>query len=267
MKYKIYYLTTEYDKYLPMYVGITSNKLSRRLGAHKSDSKKGNSKVHNWIKNRINQDYEILIELFEEVDEEGSFWENFYIDLCKSWGLPIKNLLYNEYNKYRTNRKGTMSDDAKIKMSKLFKDSKREKSHVELSIRNRLVEANKRGYYHSEETKQKISSAHIGKIVSEKERARLKEIRGNRRVNSSPVLTLNIKTNEVLYFDAITDFQRIYKIPHPNICKVLSGNRKHTGGFYFCRPESTCPIKIPLNGETPEVDNPVLSQSETIVNA
>lgn len=33
------------------------------------------------------------------------------------------------------------------------------------------------------------------------------------------------------------------------------------------RQGSTCPIKIPLNGETPEEDNPVLNQVEIFVNA
>lgn len=258
MQYNIYYITSDKDNNNPIYIGITSNSLLRRLSGHISDSKKGQSKIHNWIKNRISEGFEIKINLIDTVEDNVFFWENFYIDLMKSWGFSLKNMLYSGYCEYNTNKKGHLSDEAKLKLSKLYTGTKKSEDSIKKSIQNRLIEADRRGFYHSIETKKKISLHHKGKIITEQERLRLKELRGNRRIKSTPLLSLEIKTNIVRYFDSIVDFINVFGGLHPNISKVLHGSRKSANGFYFCKIGSNCPIKIPLNGETPIKDNPVL---------
>lgn len=261
MKYKIYYLTTNYDCLQPKYIGVTKRALSSRLGQHISESKSiGQTKVHNWIKSRINRQQDILIFLIDEVITEPFFWEDFYIGLFKSWGFTLKNMLSSGYSENNVNTKGAMSIEARKKLSMLYSGKTLDRKRVKKSVKNRLREAQKRGYYHSEITKKKISDAQKGKVVSLEERMRLKKIRGNRRTRSTPIMVLNLSTDKVIYKSALIDFCNEYGVHYSNICKVLKGERSHTGGFYFCKIGDFCPIKTPLNRETPEVDNPVLNQ-------
>ncbi len=161
-----------------MYVGITKNTLYRRLSGHKSDSKKGNTKVHNWIKARQKDGCEIIIKLIEEIETDIIyFWEDYYIDLFKSWGFNLKNSLYSGYSENNVNNKGRFSSEAIQKLSLLNKGKILTKERVEYSVKRRLEEAVRRGYYHSNETKSKISKAHKGKSISKQEKIRLKEIR------------------------------------------------------------------------------------------
>lgn len=242
--YKIYYLTSEKDKNNPVYIGVTRNTLLRRLSGHKNDAKKGNCKVHNWITNRISSGYNIKIELIDEIDDVNIyFWEDFHIDLFKSWGFCLKNMLYSGYSPLNVNNKGKMSQESRQKLSLLNKGKILSREQVQLSITNRLIEAERRGYYHSDYTKTLISKSHKGKEVSESERIRLKEIRKKVTPKTSPILALNIEENKVLYYPSMISFELEFKISHSNIIKVINGERNHTGGFYFCRIGATCPIK------------------------
>ena len=268
MKYKIYYLTSLKDNYNPVYIGVTTQSLMSRLGKHRYDSKIGNSKIHNWIKNKTNSNDDILINLIDEVDSDAFFWEDFYIDLMKSWGFSLKNMLYSGYSEKNVNSKGRMSNDAREKLSKLYSGSKLNRDRVNLSIKNRLISAKEKGYFHSKETREKMSKIASGKILSEKELNRLKTCNiGRISTNRIPILGLNILENKVIYFDYIYQVEKSLGIKRANITKVLNNSRKTAGGYYFCKIDSTCPIKPPLNGETPEEDNPVLNQYENIVNA
>ena len=72
MKY-IYIL---YNSGVPKYVGQTSN-LNERIGWHKSTKK----------------DWNISFEVLEVCqDDLGSFWEQHYMSLYKSWGFDISNI-------------------------------------------------------------------------------------------------------------------------------------------------------------------------------
>lgn len=48
-----------------------------------------------------------------------------------------------------------------------------------------------------------------------------------------PVKCTNLGTNEVLYFDSQTEAGRKLHIPQANIWKVLRGQRRQAGGYYF----------------------------------
>ena len=245
MKYKIYYLTSSKDNYNPVYIGITTKPLNRRLGGHKSDSKKGNSKVHNWIKNRISNGFEVIINLIDEVESDGFFWEDFYIDLMKTWGFSLKNTLYSGYSELNVGKRGEMSLEAKIKLSKLYKNKKLSPERIKLSVDRRLEIAKKRGYYHSNETKAKLSKILTGKQISESEKQRLRTIKiGSISDKRIPILALNLITHKIEYFNFILEAEDKLLIPHGNIIKVLNGDRKSAGKHYFCKLGCTCPIKI-----------------------
>lgn len=245
MKYNIYYLTTEKDDFSPVYVGITVNTLLTRLSGHKNDAKKGNAKVHNWIKGRISDGYSIEIILLDVIDtDEIYFWEDFYIDLLKSWGFSLKNMLYSGYSEKNINNKGRMSEDAKHKLSLMHTGVKLSRDRVELSIKNRLIEAKRKGYYHSEETLLKLSKAKIGRKVSEAERLRLIEIRKLAVMPTTPIMAINIKTNVVVYSESVSEFCRNYGTFTGNIAKVMNGTRNHTKNWWFCKYLETCELII-----------------------
>lgn len=268
MKYKIYYITSKKDNYSPIYVGVTVQSLSSRLCKHKSESKVGNSPMNNWVKSRLLLNEEINIELLDEVEETPFFWEDYYIYLMRYFGFTLKNMLLSNYSSKNVNNKGIMSKQAKDKLSKLYTGKVLSKDRVALSVQHRLNEASKRGYYHSPKTKLIMSIAAKNKVISEKELNRLRTCNiGRESEKRIPILGLNLKTQETIQFKFILEASNSLTIPHSNIIKVLTKKRNSAGGFYFCKLSATCPIKIPLNGETPEEDNPVLNQVEIFVNA
>lgn len=245
MKYKIYYLTSLKDNNNPVYIGITTNSLNRRLGGHRSDSKNGSSKIHNWIKNRISNGFEVTINLIDEVDSDGFFWEDFYIDLMKTWGFTLKNMLYSGYSEFNVGRHGEMSVEARLKLSNLYKNKKLSPERIKLGIDGRLRLTKERGYYHSDETKAKLSKILTGKQISESEKQRLRTIKiGSISEKRIPILALSLITQKVEYFNFILEAEYNLSIPHGNIIKVLNGDRKSAGKYYFCKLDSTCPIKI-----------------------
>lgn len=78
-------------------------------------------------------------------------------------------------------------------------------------------------------------------------------------------------------FRSITECADFMEVTNKNLENSLRRKSRRFHQYQVRRPEEgspgkyinprQCPIKIPLNGETPEVDNPVLNQQETVVNA
>ena len=89
---KIYSLSDPITK-LPRYVGKTINSLEYRFNQHKREcnSNKNTHKL-NWIRLLLKKDLFPTIELIDEVeDNEWKFWEQFYIQLYKTWGFSLTN--------------------------------------------------------------------------------------------------------------------------------------------------------------------------------
>lgn len=53
-----------------------------------------------------------------------------------------------------------------------------------------------------------------------------------------PVIARNIESGEELYFESINDAARDLGVQQANVCKVLRGDRKQTGGWYFERADN-----------------------------
>ena len=76
------------------YIGQTSKDLSERLRGHLYETKsdKKNNKRCNWIKSLQVNNLLPIINLIDMVDDgEWEFWEKWYIDLYKCWGINLKN--------------------------------------------------------------------------------------------------------------------------------------------------------------------------------
>ncbi|MFP4403932.1 MAG: hypothetical protein ACLFPJ_06270 [Candidatus Woesearchaeota archaeon] len=61
--YKLYYLTSEKDNYIPRYIGYTSLSLEKRLKEHLNESIYNKNKSHkvNWVKNLLKSNIDIKI--------------------------------------------------------------------------------------------------------------------------------------------------------------------------------------------------------------
>ena len=153
-------------------------------------------------------------------------------------------MLHSGYSVNNKNNRGIMSLEARIKLSNLYTGKIRDRKIVEKSIKNRQIESERRGYFMTEETKLKISKSKKNKKVSSQERLRLIEIRKLVTPHRSPILSLNLNTNKVQYFNSITEASLKLNCQRSNISKVLAGKRNSTSCYYFCKVDSTCPLKI-----------------------
>jgi group I intron endonuclease len=90
MKVTIYTLSNPLNNEVK-YVGKTTQSLEKRLNGHLH--KKGKSYVTSWIKSLKNKNLKPIIEEIDIVDNDNwSFWEQYYINLFKTWGFKLTNL-------------------------------------------------------------------------------------------------------------------------------------------------------------------------------
>lgn len=90
----IYTLTDPITKQV-RYIGKTKGTLVQRMYAHISNYKLKKEKSHknSWIINLKNKGYLPIIEELDLVEEsEWVFWEQFYINLFKTWGFNLTNI-------------------------------------------------------------------------------------------------------------------------------------------------------------------------------
>lgn len=77
------------------YIGKTKRKLVDRMYSHTSNYKleKEKSYKNSWIKSLKNKNLKPIIEELDLVEENNwEFWEQFYINLFKSWGFKLTNM-------------------------------------------------------------------------------------------------------------------------------------------------------------------------------
>jgi len=77
------------------YVGKTNNLITRKkTHIHESiDSNPGSTKKSDWIRKVYKSGFEIdIIEIDIVNKSEWQFWETFYIDLFKTWGVSLTNM-------------------------------------------------------------------------------------------------------------------------------------------------------------------------------
>ena len=77
------------------YIGKTKRKLVDRMYSHTSNYKleKEKSNKNSWIKSLKNKNLKPIIEELDLVEDNNwEFWEQFYINLFKSWGFKLTNM-------------------------------------------------------------------------------------------------------------------------------------------------------------------------------
>ena len=77
------------------YIGKTTGELVDRWYAHCSDYKLSKEKSHknSWITSLKNRGYKPVIELLDEVEEQGwEFWESYWISQFKTWNFNLTNM-------------------------------------------------------------------------------------------------------------------------------------------------------------------------------
>lgn len=93
--YKIYTLKNPVTNKI-FYIGITYEKIERRLKAHISKSKKGKHKVQLEIQKLLKNGIVPIIELLdiltqEEYTQKRTYFESYWVWQFKAWGFDLVN--------------------------------------------------------------------------------------------------------------------------------------------------------------------------------
>ena len=186
------------------YIGKTNNIIGRFSG-HLND----NSFTYkaNWIKSLKKRNLKPILNIIDEVNnEEAGYWEMFYISLYRSWNCRLTNGTRGGEGG-STNKGKKFSEEwiknLKLGKSKEYKELKRKrkiKSLIERlikpEIRKKAAETHRKNYpfWISEETKEKISKAHKGKIISEEHKKKISQkLKGRTSPNKGNILSLESK--------------------------------------------------------------------------
>ena len=90
----------------------------------------------------------------------------------------------------------------------------------------------RRGKKASEETRRKISEAQRGRVLSEKTKAKMSESRKNSQHLTLVEKKIVCVETQVIY-KSISEAARALNVSVSNLCNVLKGKRKSTGGYSF----------------------------------
>lgn len=147
------------------YVGKTTYRVwKRRYRKHlKID---GQTHKVMWVQSLLQKGFKPIMTVLDEVeDRDWEFWETYYIELLKTWGINLTN--------------STPGGEGR---ARLFGEKNhmfgRKYTQEELKIRSILSSGENNGNYgkrHSEETKKKISDKRIGRKMSEEVRLKMME--------------------------------------------------------------------------------------------
>lgn len=142
------------------YVGKTNGSLKRRLMLHVTESKAAKDKTHkhNWIMSLLNANLKPVIVLLEEVNED--IWQQKEIE----WISRYTNLT-NSTEGGEGNNNQFRSKESKIKTSISVKRAI-ENGLIITPERNAKISQSLTGIKRSEETKQKVREANLGKVCS-----------------------------------------------------------------------------------------------------
>lgn len=193
---KIYvYALCEPETRVLRYIGRSKNP-SRRLTDHIQEIKRYDNRKTRWLKQLL-ENYQIpeIIILEETNKTECAFWEEYYVDLFRSWNFDLFNT-YNNFNKNYCH----------------------EESAKKASINN--INKNKK-IIHSEDTKRKIAENLKKRYLAD---PRLKELYQYNPKLITPIIGFNID-GRVIEFKSIGEASRILNLKSTKIQDYLKGRR------------------------------------------
>lgn len=226
METKIYYLTSDLDNEIPVYVGKTiKTNLKDRLSQHIYEAKTRalKNKKDAWLRKRLRQKANIKICLIETTNKD---WQ----EREKYWILEYSKL-YNLKN-HTLGGEGapgnTHSEETRKKISTKLKNRKLSQEHIE-NIRKCRI-----GWNFSEETKDKIAKAHKGKKLSKETKNKISiSKKGEISKRRIKINQYDKEKNFIKTWDSIQEAAEKLNICRPNIIKVLKKQRPLAGGYYF----------------------------------
>jgi hypothetical protein len=159
---KIYTLSNPITKEI-RYIGKTVGKLNYRLSAHISEAKSGRCRNHknSWVVSLLKQDLMPTIELLDEIPytTDWEWLEQYWISQFRAWGFSIIN----------------MTDGGDGNKNQIFSRESIDKrtANIQKKIDSGEIDYSIRA--------KKISKSHMGKIVTQITRDKLRDINLGKR--------------------------------------------------------------------------------------
>lgn len=176
-----------------------------------------------------------------------NFWECYYIDKFNcldngnynlssggSNGNNFANKTKEEMELFKQNmskiKRGTIiSDETKNKISKTMKEKYGENHWMNgrnLSEETKIkIGESQKGKIQTDGTKKKISNSHKGKVLSNDHKQKLSNAKNDKK---QKIVSIDIETNEIEYFDSIIETKRKYNY-NPSLirqCCLYNNNKK-----------------------------------------
>lgn len=198
---------------LVRYIGKADD-INIRLNEHIRKCDYSITYKNNWIKSILKKGYLPIIEVIDEVPyDEWGFWEEFWMDLIRSWGCDLTNLASGGQG-------GNLGSLVNSKISKALSGIPKSEEH-----KKKLAESRK-GKRHSESTILKMSESKKGSNNHMYGKTRLESSKIYRKV-----LQLNLDGEIIKYWKGVTVASRELNINRCTITDVCNGRKKTAGGF------------------------------------
>lgn len=192
------------------YVGKTFKKLNQRLKNHVWESKQPTCHRHNWINKLLNDNLRPEIKVLDVVPEEDwQFWEIYWIEQLKSWGLNLTNSTSGGEGCDWTGK--THKQESKEKMSK---------AKIGIPTWNK-------GKTLTDNHKAKLSSSHTGKKLSNE------SIEKRSQTNRKPVAIIDSNGNILETFSGTVEARNRTGVDCPQIKKLIKTGKSSKRGYYF----------------------------------
>ena len=197
------------------YVGKSDNP-TKRLKEHLRKSKYKKTYKDNWLSKLIesSQIPELLILDKVPISDFG-FWEDFYMDLFKSFGFKLTNLASGGSG-------GNFGDEINKKISEKLK------GRIINDIWRDKIRKGSIGRKHSEETKERYRQERLGSKNPMYNVTRKKEWDKNKR---KKIIQLDLNDNFLNQWDSIQDAVIVTNTNRTSINYVLQNKRNTAGGY------------------------------------
>ena len=222
------------------YIGQTVDAYER-LYNHLEEAKYGNSHKNKWIRKLVKNGMRPILNVIDEIESDIYFWEMFYINLYRSWGIRLTNIAIsnlgggdtftNDPNKEKRRRR--MSELGKLKYSNPAERLKTK----ELSTKaweNPILREQARLYGNK-----------CAEMYREDKRKRMREKYYNNPEwvkqmkqacvlsRAIPIEQIDDTNNVIAVFQSASDAARKLGLSQSEISRVINNKIKHIKGFYF----------------------------------